>query len=118
MSTQLIEGQQVTIMSSRGPIRRTIVKLLENIVIVGSTRDYEEAKMLGISRFSVGFPISDVLNEKQLDDLVLLKHNVQYESTEHGQAGPNRQRARRRKQPPKHQPHGRCIDQHRNKAAR
>ena len=85
MKTQLIEGQHVTLSSARGPIRRTIVKLLGDVVVVGDAYDYERAKIGVISPFCIGFPVSDVV----LDVSVSLKHNVQYEQAEHGGAGPD-----------------------------
>ncbi len=64
MNMQLTEGQEVTLSSARGPIRRTIIKRLDDVLVVGSKEDYEEAKIHGISRFSVGFRVSDVLENK------------------------------------------------------
>lgn len=90
MLWQLTEGQEVTLKSSRGLIRRTIVKLIGDIIVVGSEADYETAKTGAIPRFSVGFRLCDVVDPNTLDGVVSLKHNVQYEQAEHGEAGGNR----------------------------
>ena len=91
MSTELVEGQYVTVDSLAGPIRRILVRDLGDILVIGWPEDYERAKAEGISRFCVGFRRSDVLDEKKVDEVVLLKHNGQYEQAEQRQARRRRQ---------------------------
>ena len=77
-------------MSARGPIRRTVIAESGNVLVLAESERAAEAKMAGITPFSIGFPRADVLTDEGIDALVYLKHNVQYEQAEHGQAGADR----------------------------
>lgn len=88
MDTQLLEGTEVTLRSASGLIRRIVVKDLGDVLAVTSESEYRRAKLAGTEPVFVGFRRSDAID---LDRSVLLKHNVQYEQAEHGEAGPNRQ---------------------------
>ena len=69
---QLVEGKEVTLISARGPIRRTIIRLLGDVVAVGSQQDYEQAQKGVFGPFLIGFRVSDVIDDDGLDSLVLL----------------------------------------------
>jgi hypothetical protein len=89
MDTQILLLQLVTVDSARGPIRRTVIAEIGDVIVLADPSRAEEAKMAGITRFSIGFRRSDVISVEGLDKLVLLKHNVQYEPAEHRQARPD-----------------------------
>ena len=97
-------------MSARGPIRRTIIRLVGDVVAVGSQQDYERAKNGEFGPYLIGFPVSDIIEENGLDSLVLLKHNVQYEQVEHSQAGADSRDDERGEQPPRDHPNDRRVD--------
>jgi hypothetical protein len=90
MTNQSLLSHVVTVSSARGPIRRTVIAEVGDVLVLADPAGAEEAKMAGITPFSIGFKRSDVLAVEGVDNLVLLKHNVQYEQAEHGQAGANR----------------------------
>ncbi len=73
-------------MTARGPVRRVVAHDLGRVVVPVMEHEYEAAVAEGIGKYSIAFRRDDVV----LDTEVLLKHNVQYEQAEHGQAGPDR----------------------------
>ncbi len=92
MHPQIVVGQDLTLNSSAGVIRRIAVQVIGNIVLISRREEYEMAKAEGREPISVGFPLADVLHSTEtnlVDTSVLLKHNVQYEQAEHGQADPD-----------------------------
>ena len=93
MNKQTIIYQVVTVDSARGPIRRTVIAEIGDVLILAETDSAEQAKTGVITKFSIGFRRSDVLSIDGVDNSVLLKHNVQYEQAEHGPAVGHRQGA-------------------------
>jgi hypothetical protein len=106
MITQTLLNHVVTVQSARGPIRRTVVAELGDVLILADLESADEAKMAGITPFSIGFPRNDVLIDEGLDSQVLLKHNVQYEPAEHGGESSDHVDVGGRQQPSKHQQNG------------
>jgi hypothetical protein len=60
----------VTVASARGPIRRTVIAEIGDVIVLADPSRAEEAKMAGITRFSIGFRRSDVISVEGLDKLV------------------------------------------------
>jgi hypothetical protein len=90
MNEQTLVLQIVTVSSARGPIRRTVIAEVEDVVVLAEVNDTNQAKTAGITRFSIGFRRADILSIEGIDKSVCLKHNVQYEQAEHGEAGGHR----------------------------
>jgi hypothetical protein len=89
MTIQNIEGKEVTVVTAFGRLRRIVAFDLGDTVVLATKGQYEAVVSTGIGQFSIAFKKADVL----VDTAVSLKHNVQYEQAEHGQAGPDRQGA-------------------------
>jgi hypothetical protein len=91
MDSNSLLGHVVTASSARGVIRRTVVADLGRVVVLAHTGSVNQLTDNALAEFSIGFPRDDVIEDFGIDTSVLLKHNVQYEQAEHGQAGPDRQ---------------------------
>lgn len=111
MSVQNIAGKQVTVNSARGEIRRTVVADLGDVLVLGTAEDYARSQTEGLDRLAIGFRRSDIINDEiHIDTEVCLKHNIQYEQAEHGQASANRSDVERGKQPPRDHPDDGRVD--------
>ena len=96
MRLQTLVGKQVIVSSARGDIARTIVAECDDVVVLAESDAAEIAIAAGVTRYSIGFRRSDILSIIPVDMPVLVKHNIQYEQVEHGQAGPDRSGTGRR----------------------
>ena len=79
MNTQTLLIHIVTIDSARGPIRRTVIAEVGDVLVLAELDGAEQAKIGEITKYSIGFKRSDVLSVDGVDNSVSLKHNVQYE---------------------------------------
>jgi hypothetical protein len=62
MDTKHYVGQEVTLSSSQGPIRRVVVESLGEVLLVCRESEYRNAISAGRQPAVVGFKIKDILN--------------------------------------------------------
>jgi hypothetical protein len=89
MIQQTLIGHIVTLSSARGPIRRTIIGEVGDVLIVAEPSSEQNVNNAEITRYSIGFNKSDVLAVEGIDNSVSLKHNVHYEQAERATASEN-----------------------------
>jgi hypothetical protein len=94
MAQSFKAGSEIQVMSATGPIARIVVAFdpIMSVVSVSTHREVERAKNEQRLPISVGFHTIYVLDSRPeiVDNCITLKHNVQYEQTEHGGAGADR----------------------------
>jgi hypothetical protein len=96
MNIQTLLNKDVTVESKRGLEPCIVVQILGQILVVCTVEEYERAQLEGRQPYTVGVRPSLICESHMpLDTTGLLKHNVHYEQAEHGEAGPDNQRAGR-----------------------
>ena len=103
-------GQIIELESASGPIERVVVEFDPILSVVSvCTRD-EFARAIQERRYanSIGFNTIYVIRSREeiVDNSSVLKHNVQYEQAEHGQASSDGVDAGGGQQPPQRKSHG------------
>lgn len=120
MGLEVTVGQEVTVLTLSGPVKRIVVGINGSVLAVCRSETIHKANNERKLPVFLGISINDVIESGRqifVDLPNVLKHNVQYEPPARRQARANRLGPRRGQQPAGDLSHGGRVNQHGDEAA-